>query len=74
MPTSSKSTRSSVASKSATKRQPLLAVTGNQSAKKSVLRKTPSKGMEENLDETTFDGSGLFGGTPGDGMLNFDNA
>ena len=51
------------------KRQPLLDVGTNMSAKKAAIPKTPSKEAGGDLDETTFDGSELFAGTPGVRML-----
>lgn len=54
---------------SAARRQPLLNIDTNPSTKKSAAPKTPPNGKMADLDETTFDGSELFGGTPGDRML-----
>lgn len=51
------------------KRQPLLDVGTNLSTKRSAPPTTPSKETVGEFDETTFDGSDLFAGTPGERML-----
>lgn len=69
----SRTTRASIGGQSTVKRQPLLSITANQSHRKSTALKTPSKTVSKNvphdLDESTFDGSELFSGTPGEAML-----
>lgn len=55
--------------RSTTTRQPLLDVGTNMSTKKTAITKTPSKEAVGDLDETTFDGSELFAGTPGERIL-----
>lgn len=51
-------------SRSAAKRQPLLSISGNSAMSKSMPLKTPSHAKDVDPNETTFDGSELFGGTP----------
>lgn len=51
------------------KRQPLLDVATNMSTQRTAAPKTPLKEAGGDLDETTFDGSDLFAGTPGERML-----
>ena len=74
----SRTTRASVAGQSTVKRQPLLSVSANQSHKKIAGPKTPSKAASkeklDDLDESTFDGSELFAGTPGERMLDCEGA
>ena len=60
----SRTTRSTNAGQNTVKRQPLLTVNANRSPAKSADRKTLSLAMQENMDETTFDGSEPFTGTP----------
>lgn len=66
--TAGRATRSSTQGQSASKRQPLLAISANLSPSKSG-NKTPcqsvSKGFEAGFDDTTFDGSEVFASTPG---------
>lgn len=63
-----RATRSSTQGRSASKRQPLVAVSGNLSPSKSV-NKTPCpsalKVFDGAFDDTTFDGSEVFASTPG---------
>lgn len=56
-------------SRSTIKRQPLLDVGTNVSTKQAAVPKTPSKEAVGDFDKTTFDGSELFAGTPGERML-----
>jgi hypothetical protein len=73
--TAGRPTRSSTQGRSATKRQPLLAISGNLSPSKSA-NKTPCssamKGFDGAFDDTTFDGSEVFASTPGMGMKGRD--
>jgi len=66
--TAGRATRSSTQGRSATKRLPLLAISGNVSPSKSV-NKTPGssamKAFDGAFDDTTFDGSEVFASTPG---------
>ena len=66
--TAGRATRSSTQGRSASKRQPLIAISANLSPSKSG-NKTPSqsvmKGFEVGFDDTTFDGSEVFASTPG---------
>jgi hypothetical protein len=63
-----RTTRTSTQGRSATQRQPLLAISGNSSPSKSA-NKTPRssamKGFNGDFDDTTFDGSEVFASTPG---------
>lgn len=68
MSTAGRATRSSTQGRSASKRLPLLAISGNVSPSKSVS-KTPGssamKSFDGAFDDTTFDGSEVFASTPG---------
>ena len=46
----------------------------NPAGRKSMGMKTPSKGPADDMDETTFDGSGIFAGTQGGDALNMQGA
>lgn len=76
--TSLRTTRRSTATNGTAKRQPLSSMSANQEHRKSVAPKTPSKVNsktdENDADETTFEGSELFTGTPGQRMLDLDGA
>ena len=64
----------SVPKKSRSTRQPLLSMSANRSPRKNADPKTPRKsatrGDLDNLDESTFKGTELFAGTPGEGIMN----
>jgi hypothetical protein len=66
--TAGRATRSSTQGRSATKRLPLLTISGNVSPSKS-MNKTPGssamKAFDGAFDDTTFDGSEVFASTPG---------
>ena len=51
----------------------MLDVGTNMSTKKTAVLKTHFKEAVKDLDETTFDGSDLFAGTPGERMLSLAN-
>ncbi|KAK5163369.1 uncharacterized protein LTR77_010742 [Saxophila tyrrhenica] len=70
---SRRSTRSSMAGTGTGRRKPLGSLSGNEGGRKSVGSKTPMKGVDEGMDESTFDGSEVFGGTQG-GMVDFEGA
>ena len=74
----SRASRASDTGQSAVNRLPLLSVSENQVHKKGTARKTPSrvnsKAVLNDLDESTFDGSELFSGTPGERMLDLEGA
>jgi hypothetical protein len=57
-------------------RQPLSSVSANQGQRRNVAAKTPCKtntqAVTDGMDESTFDGSELFAGTPGQRMLDLD--
>ena len=63
---------------STARKQPLLSVSANQTQKKYNAPKTPSKSCPkataDDLDESTFDGTELFAGTPGERMLDLEGA
>ena len=71
-----RSARVSVAGQRTVSRQPLLTMSANRSPRKSSAQTTPSKTMSkpvlDDLDESTFDGSELFAGTPGERMLDLE--
>ncbi|KAK3707259.1 hypothetical protein LTR37_012260 [Vermiconidia calcicola] len=73
-----RSARPSTVSQSTSKRQPLLSVSGNRLQRGGAAPKTPSnsagKMMLDDVDESTFDGSELFAGTPGERMLDLEGA
>jgi hypothetical protein len=73
--TAGRPTHSSTQGRSASKRQPLLAISGNLSPSKSA-HKTPRssamKSFDGAFDDTTFDGSEVFASTPGMGMKGRD--
>jgi hypothetical protein len=69
-----RSTRSSLRSQNTSKRRPLSSISANPAAQKSIEPKTPSKSAGGELDETTFDGSELFAGTPGAEVLDMETA
>jgi hypothetical protein len=75
MSTAGRPTRTSTQGRSASKRQPLLAVSANLSPSKSA-NKTPRssamKSFDGAFDDTTFDGSEVFASTPGVGMKGRD--
>lgn len=67
--TTSRLTRNSTQRRSAAKRQPLSAISGNHSPSKANSRTPCPKGLEvAQDDDTTFDGSEVFASTPGVGL------
>ena len=72
-----RSTRKSAAASIASNRQPLSSVSSNQGQMGKFAAKTPCKASvqaaaSDGMDESTFDGSELFAGTPGQQMLDLD--
>ena len=69
-------TRSTRKSATHSIRQPLSSVSANQGQRRNVAAKTPCKAgahaMTDGVDESTFDGSELYAGTPGQRMLDLD--
>jgi hypothetical protein len=73
--TAGRQTRTSTQGRSASSRQPLLAISANLSPSKSA-NKTPRssamKSFDGVFDDTTFDGSEVFASTPGMGLKGRD--
>lgn len=64
---STRSLRPSTIGESRLKRQPLLTLGDSANNRRIAVDQTPGKGAVDQLDETTFDGSELFGGTQAGG-------
>jgi hypothetical protein len=73
--TAGRSTRTSTQGRSASKRQPLLTISGNLSPSKSANKTPRSSAMKSSdgaFDDTKFDGSEVCASTPGMGMKGRD--